>query len=84
MPPELLNDIGDALLVKQRSDETIELFRFNVAQHPNSAIAYDRQGRAYRTLKQHEPALKAYRKALDVDPHLLECRYCEAAHRGTC
>jgi len=34
VPPELLNDIGDAPLVKQRSDGAIELFRFNVAQHP--------------------------------------------------
>ena len=62
MPPELLNDIGDAPLVKQRSDGAIELFRFNVAAS-NSAIAYDRPGRAYRTLKQHQPALKSYQKA---------------------
>ena len=67
--PELLNEIGDFLLEKNRNDDAIALFQFNAEQHPEAAIAYDRLGRAYRKLGQYEPALKAYQQALAVDPN---------------
>jgi hypothetical protein len=36
--------------LKHRNDDAIALFELNTAQHPASAIAYDRLGRAYRSL----------------------------------
>ena len=66
--PDLMNDVADFLLAKHRNDDAIALFQFNTTQHPASAIAYDRLGRAYRSLGQYGPALQAYQKALAVDP----------------
>ena len=66
--PDVLNDLADALLQKKKIDDAMELFQFNVAEHPNSAIAYDRLGRAYRSLGQYALALKSYQKAIEIDP----------------
>jgi len=65
--PDVLNDVGDYFLDKQKETDAIELFRFNVAQHPQSAIACDRLARAYYKLGQYERSLQFYEKALDLD-----------------
>ena len=65
--PDLLNDIGDSLLASHRNEDAIEIFRFNIAEHPKSAIAYDRLARAYNKLGQYELSRKFYKQALDVD-----------------
>jgi len=67
--PELLNDIADYLLEKRQADDAIELYRFNIAEHPRAAIAYDRLARAYYKLGKHELSLKYYQEALEVDPN---------------
>jgi len=67
--PDLLNDIADYLLAKNRKDDAIELYRFNVTEHPHAAIAYDRFARAYYKLGERDLSLKYYREALTVDPN---------------
>jgi hypothetical protein len=66
--PEMLNHVADYLLEKRRNDDAFELYRFNITQHPKSAIAYDRLARARYKLGQYDLALKFYRDALNVDP----------------
>jgi amidohydrolase family protein len=65
--PDLLNDVADYLMGKHRSDDALALGQFNVTEHPESAIASDRLGRSYYRLGQLEPALRYYRRALQVD-----------------
>lgn len=67
--PELLNDVADLLLEKKRNDDAIEIYRFNISQHPHAAIAYDRFARAYYKIGERELSLKYYQQALDIDPH---------------
>lgn len=67
--PELLSDIADYLLAKKRTEDAIELYRFNITEHPKAAIAFDRFARAYYKLGEHELSLKYYQEALKVDPN---------------
>ena len=67
--PELLNDIADYMLEKKQTDDAIELYRFNIAEHPRAAIAYDRLARAYYKLGKRELSLEYYQEALKVDPN---------------
>lgn len=66
--PEFINDVAGFLFEKQKTDDAIGLYQFNISLHPKSAIAYDRLARAYIRLSKYDLALQLYRKALEVDP----------------
>lgn len=65
---EVLNGIANYLLGIGKKDDAIDLFRFNVAEHPQAATALDRLARAYYKLGQYELSLNFYKKALEIDP----------------
>ncbi|HKR06586.1 MAG TPA: transglycosylase SLT domain-containing protein [Bacteroidia bacterium] len=55
--------LGDQLLRKKKVEEAIRVFKLNVEQNPNSALAYDSLGRAYKILGKNDLALKYSNKS---------------------
>ncbi len=65
----VMNTFGYALLGKQRVNDAIEIFKLNTEAYPNSANVYDSLGDAYQAAGRKEDAIKAYEKALSIDPN---------------
>jgi tetratricopeptide (TPR) repeat protein len=65
----VMNTFGYALLGKQRVNEAIEIFKLNTEAYPNSVNVYDSLGDAYQAAGRKEDAIKAYEKALSIDPN---------------
>jgi tetratricopeptide (TPR) repeat protein len=55
--------LGDQLLRKKKIEEAIKIFKLNVEQNPNSSLAYDSLGRAYKILGKKDLALKYSNKS---------------------
>lgn len=64
-----LNQFGYQLLNARRIDEAIEIFKLNVEYYPNSANVYDSLGDAYQAAGKKDEAVKAYEKALSINPN---------------
>jgi len=64
-----INQFGYTLLGAKRVDEAIEIFKLNVEFYPTSANVYDSLGDAYQAAGKKEDAIKAYEKALSIDPN---------------
>jgi uncharacterized protein len=66
-PPEpVVNLLGYMALRRGAQPEAIELFRFNVAAHPESANVYDSLGEALERNAQPSAARESYRKAVQA------------------
>ncbi len=65
-----VNGLGYALLAAGRPDRAIEVFQLNAAAFPGSANAFDSLGEAYKTRGDRELAIRAYEKALALDPSM--------------
>ena len=63
-----INRAGYWLLERKRVPEAVEVFKLNVEYYPNSANVYDSLGDAYQAAGNKEEAIKAYTKALSIDP----------------
>jgi CubicO group peptidase (beta-lactamase class C family) len=63
-----LNTLGYQLLAKERTKDAIEIFKLNIEIFPAAPNPYDSLGEAYFKDGQKEPALAAYRKALELSP----------------
>jgi hypothetical protein len=64
-----VNRLGYALLRSGRSADAVEVFKLNTRTHPNSANVYDSLGDALQAVGQKEEAIKAYNKALSIEPN---------------
>jgi tetratricopeptide (TPR) repeat protein len=53
----------------KRFDDAIEIFKLNVEYYPASSNVYDSLGDAYEAAGRKEEAIKAYEKALSIDPN---------------
>jgi tetratricopeptide (TPR) repeat protein len=65
---EDVNALGYELVGGGRLREAIEVFKLNVQSYPLSANAYDSLGDAYSRSGDKEQAIKAYEKALELNP----------------
>jgi predicted alpha/beta superfamily hydrolase len=66
-PPEtLVNQLGYDALQRRATGEALDLFRFNVASHPDSANAYDSLGVALQRADQLAAARESYRQAVQL------------------
>ena len=63
-----MNSVGYQLLQSGKVKESIEIFRMNVAQFPNSGNTYDSLGEAYLAAGNKELAITNYKKAVEIDP----------------
>jgi acetyl esterase/lipase len=64
-----LNKAGYDLLGQKKLDEAIAVFARNVAEHPQSANAYDSLGEAYAAAGRKWSAIASYRRALELQPN---------------
>jgi len=62
------NSLGYYLLRANKTDDAIQLFKFNTAQFPNSGNVFDSMGEAYLKAGDKANALASYKKALELDP----------------
>lgn len=66
-----INQAGYVLLnVEDKMNDAIKLFELNVELHPNSANTFDSLGEAYMKLGKTDQAITAYKRALQLDPHM--------------
>lgn len=63
-----MNSVGYWLLQRGKSSDAVEVFKQTVADHPQSANAYDSLGEAYMKVGDKEEAIKSYRKSLELNP----------------
>jgi tetratricopeptide (TPR) repeat protein len=61
-----VNLIGYTFLQQGKTAQAIDVFRKNVADHPDSWNTYDSLGEAYRATGQMDLAVKQYKKALEM------------------
>ncbi|BBM84525.1 serine/threonine-protein kinase [Candidatus Uabimicrobium amorphum] len=50
------------------TQKSIEYYRKQIKQHPQSATAYANLGNRYREIKQYQKALESFAQALSIDP----------------
>ncbi len=79
-PPEALVDLLGYVALKQKAlGEALDLFRYNVAAHPESAVAQESLGQALARAGQLDAARECYRQAVELaeksgDPQLAPLR----------
>ncbi|MBV9217747.1 MAG: tetratricopeptide repeat protein [Acidobacteria bacterium] len=69
-----MNRLGYVLLRQNKVREAITVFELNVESDPNSANVYDSVGDAYQAAGRKDDAIKAYEKALSIDPNYQSSR----------
>jgi tetratricopeptide (TPR) repeat protein len=63
-----LNALGYLLLQEERTELAVGVFKLCVAEHPESANAYDSLGEAYAADGKKELAMQSYERSLELDP----------------
>lgn len=70
-----LNILGFKLLLKERRDEAIAVFKLNIKMFPESPGALDSLGEAYLKYGHNALALENFKKALALDPANAVAKY---------
>ena len=65
---ERINNIGYQYLGKNNMDAAIQIFKLNVALHPEAFNTYDSLGEVYMLKGEKELAIKNYEKSLALNP----------------
>lgn len=63
-----INSFGYRLVSLKKMEEALDMFKLNVELYPDSVNAYDSLGEFYASAGNREEAIKAYEKALKIDP----------------
>jgi tetratricopeptide (TPR) repeat protein len=63
-----INTLGYILLRGHRVKEAIEILKLNVAEYPESWNVYDSLAEAYMKNGDKDPAIKYYKKSLQLNP----------------
>jgi len=64
-----LNNLGYALLAKDKVVEAIKIFSLLVSEFPESSNVFDSLGEAYFLNKEYKLALKNYKTSLKLNPN---------------
>jgi len=68
LPEDDVNDLGFILMRDDKKKEAVDIFKYNLDAHPNSANAYDSLAEGYDALGDKELALKNFKKAVELNP----------------
>ena len=60
--------LARTMLQENKADDAIKVLTLNTQMYPRSGITYFYLGEVHRELKQKDEAIKAYEKALEIDP----------------
>jgi len=63
-----INDLGFILSGKGRKKEAIDVLKYNLEAHPNSAYSYEGLAEEYDDMGEKELAVQNYKKALELNP----------------
>ena len=63
-----MNNLGYQLLTMQQVKDAIEIFKLNVAAHPDAFNVYDSLGEAYMIGGEDSLAIQYYKKSLELNP----------------
>ncbi len=66
--PEL-NDLGYRLMGAGKLKEAVEIFKLNVEAYPQGFNTYDSLGEAYMNMNEREPAIRNFKKSLELNPN---------------
>jgi tetratricopeptide (TPR) repeat protein len=66
----ILNNLGYELLFSDQTDRAIEIFKLNTELFPQVGNCWDSYGEALLAKGDRAGALKAYRKALEINPNI--------------
>jgi CubicO group peptidase (beta-lactamase class C family) len=69
LPESDVNDLAFILLGKKMKNESIDIFKFNVAEHPESSSAYEGLAEGYDDKGEKELALKTFKKVVELNPN---------------
>ena len=64
-----LNDLGYYFIKKNEINKAIEIFKLNVIFFPKESNLWDSLGEAYNLKGNKQKAIKAYQKALELEPN---------------
>lgn len=65
---ERINNVGYQYLGKNNMDAALQIFKLNVALHPEAFNTYDSLGEVYMLKGEKELAIKNYEKSLALNP----------------
>ncbi|MGP8234254.1 MAG: serine hydrolase [Limisphaerales bacterium] len=68
------NSLGYKLLSDGDKGSAMRIFELNTAQYPSSSNAFDSLGEAYQRAGKKDLAIKAYKRAVELDPNNLHAR----------
>ncbi len=68
LPESDVNDLASILLAKGQKNEAIDIYKYNVAAHPNSADAYEGLAEGYDNIGNKALAIENYKKAINLNP----------------
>lgn len=60
--------VGRRLLFRDRTDDALRVFTFNAVENPESFKALDDLGEIYTKMGKTEPALRSYRRSIELNP----------------
>jgi tetratricopeptide (TPR) repeat protein len=69
MPESDVNDLAFILLGKGMKSKAIDIFKYNLAVHPNSADAYEGLAEGYDDAGQKELALENFKQSAKLNPN---------------
>jgi serine-type D-Ala-D-Ala carboxypeptidase/endopeptidase len=69
-----LNGLGYAVLDRGDAAGAIRIFELNTQQYPKSSNAFDSLGEAFSKAGRREDAVKAYSRAIELDPGNVNAR----------
>jgi tetratricopeptide (TPR) repeat protein len=64
-----VNDLAFILLGKGMKNKAIDIFKYNLAMHPNSADAYEGLAEGYDDAGEKELALEDFKKSAALNPN---------------
>ena len=68
LPESDINDLAFILLGKKMKTEAIAIFKYNLAEHPNSADAFDGLAEGYDDMGEKELAIRNFKKSVELNP----------------
>ena len=68
LPETDVNDLAFILLGKKMKSEAIDIFKYNLAEHPNSADAFDGLAEGYDDMGEKELAIQNFKKSVELNP----------------